>query len=343
MLESASVYQLYQNPPSINIPPALPNFSLDHYNALISKAQALEQLKSSLIIQSQKALKALQLQKVNSENVSNIPSSISISSPLSNTNAKLSPFQTVIIKQDHPTLNKYGPETSPEAPQIHLKDEIRKMLQFLLKNMGQAPQAVIDNARKYYSRHPQLLQVYDKLVMKYFSAKKCKEDIIRYIIRKAFKVMKTALVRKEKLAGKKASLMFIKTYFHSRFEDMEREGVNLENEDELLEFIMPYKKNSLNKTMNSNFVVGVFSSEEFCKEYQVFLEKFDDYLKEDNDQKFEKSIKFILECIQYNNISKLGTFNRLPWLDSWLENTRNIAHSLPLQNRQGNDFKKIKL
>lgn len=124
----------------------------------------------------------------------------------------------------------------------YLRSELEKMILFLLSTMGKKSQNEVENVRKIYQQDPNLSAVFDKLVMKYYSAKKCKEDIVRYIIRRAFKTIRNEFAKREYVFGKKASTLLCKTYFQNRLEEIEKAGINIENEDDIVDFIMPYKK-----------------------------------------------------------------------------------------------------
>jgi len=234
-------------------------------------------------------------------------------------------------------------QQAPANLDSSLRAELEKLVRFVLANMGKNNQEEIEKVRNYYINNPTLLQVYDKLIIKYYSAKKCKEDIVRYILRKAFKIMRASLMKRERINGKKASLLLCKRYFQQNMDQIEKSGVNVENEEELFDFCMPYKKNSKNKTMNTTFVLEIFSSVEFCKEYQIFLQGFGHLLFEDNEKKMRKFLNFLMDCIKNNNISKLGSFNRLPWLDVWMEDTKNIAIALMPNKRLIYNYKKPKI
>jgi len=209
-----------------------------------------------------------------------------------------------------------------------LRKQLESMVKMILSNVNRNGSFNQQTARDLYSKSPILLQIYDKLVMKYFSAKKCREDIVRYILRKAFKVARTDLIRKERISYKRASLALCKKFFTSKLAEIEKAGIKLENEDELFEFIMPYKKNSKNRTMNTSFVLEIFSSNEFCTAYEKFLKKFHNILQVDNNKKMQKLLDLLLKCVQKNDISTLNKITRLPWLDVWLEDTKEIALSL---------------
>jgi len=62
------------------------------------------------------------------------------------------------------------------------------------------------------------------------------------------------------------------------------------------------RKNSKNKTMNNNFISEIFSSEQFCQDYQKYLENFSSILQADNTKKINKLVAFIEECLTKNAV-----------------------------------------
>ena len=254
---------------------------------------------------------------------------------------KMMKIESQPVTMKNSTVEKAKP-SKPTSQDAYFTVEVEKIIQFILKNMGKKNQTDVQNARSMYINNPTLLQIYDKLVMKYYSAKKCKEDIVRYILRRVFKILRTKIIKKEKVCAKKASVLLCKRYFGSNLDRIQQAGIDIEDEEQLLEFFMPYRKKSKNKTMNTTFVLEVFSSEEFCEEYEKFLANFDNILADDNNKKMKKMMSLIESCAQNNNISKLGSFNRLPWLDIWIEDTKNIASGLMPVRQATDTYKKIK-
>jgi len=54
--------------------------------------------------------------------------------------------------------------------------------------------------------------------------------------------------------------------------------------------------------MNNTFLYEVFSSEDFRKDYEIFLKSFDDVIYADNFQKVERFLKYVDDCISRNKI-----------------------------------------
>jgi len=206
-----------------------------------------------------------------------------------------------------------------------IRTQIEGMIRLILSSVNKGALNEADNKRELYTKSPILLQIYDRLVIKYYSAKKCREDIVRYILRKVFKLLRTDLIKKERVSYKKATSTLCKRYFSS---SLKQGKTQAKNDKELLDLIMPFQKNSKNRTMNTNFVLEIFSSEKFCVAYEDFLGGFEELLQLDNKKKLEKLLDVLVKCVLKNDVAGLNAVNRLPWLDVWLENTKEIAYSL---------------
>jgi len=220
-----------------------------------------------------------------------------------------------------------------------LRTELEKLVLIIISNIGKNNSKVLET-RKLYQHNELLLQAYDALVQKYFLSKKVKEDIVRYIIRKMMKTMKKPLKESENIKGKKASLLLCKRYFPGHFDSAN--NVDPNKEKELLGILMPYNQNSKNRTMNSNFVKEIFSSEPFLQDYQEFLFHIDFYLQEDNKKRLKKLLDLLMKCVKSNNFESIGSLKVFPWLDTWIEETRKAAFEL-LENKSLVPRKQVKL
>ncbi len=223
-----------------------------------------------------------------------------------------------------------------------LRAQLHQMVKFLLHNMGKNNQALIESTRNLYLNNKPLLQVYDFIVKKYFSSRKVKEEIIRYILRKAFKVLKQNLQKTENVKGKKASVLFVKKYLPSQVEYLDQLGVDTENEDDLVNLLMPYNSKSKNKTMNMKFVSEIFSSEAFLQDYTTFLNSLGSILEEENNKKIEGLVSALEGCVQSGNFGKVSGIRMFPWLNVWINDTKNIAVALLPNRRLIYNYKKPK-
>jgi hypothetical protein len=109
----------------------------------------------------------------------------------------------------------------------------------------------------------------------------------KYCMRKAFKFLSEKLKRENPALNKDVDVG-LKHYFSG-----------YENDDN---FTIPFKystmlmfrKNSHEKTMNTNFLKKVFSSQPFLNDYMDFLKSFRKLVEEDNNKK----IKYLSETIE---------------------------------------------
>lgn len=215
----------------------------------------------------------------------------------------------------------------------YLRGVLSKMLDFLLNSMGKYSQEEVQKKRSLFEHNPILVQIYDKLVIKYFSAKRGREDIVRYILRKAFKISRDRVIKWRHMNERSAGAFLCTKYFKKDIEKLQKDGRQFKGEDDILEFFMPYGAKSRNKTMNTEFIADLFKSQEFCEDYKYFLTKFDDCLEEDNRCKKSKLIEFIINCINFKCLHKITNYPRFPWLELWSSEAKSLAKLL-LEDQQ---------
>jgi len=337
--QNANLLQSYQNLANLGTAAySTPFAHLNYQTSLLqAKSAQLMLLKNAYLQSQQLASKTSPPLHMSPQNPTNIPPKYQVTcvNPLNVQNPQRDSIdQNISNLEFNKNFNAslFGSQEVGGNPlfnaQCNLRTQLENMVRIVLSSVNGKNSGNTETTRLLYKQSPFLLQLFDKLVMKYYSAKKCREDIVRYILRKAFKTFRSELVKNEKITHKKASLALCKKYFHSRLDEIEKSGVNIENDEALFDFMMPYKKNSKNRTMNTSFVTDIFASAEFTQAYEHFLGQFDGLLKEDNDKKIEKMVDLLVLCVQNNDLSKLNLFNRLPWLDVWLTDTMEIATSL---------------
>jgi len=225
-------------------------------------------------------------------------------------------------------MPRYVAEPTMQPSPKKLKAQLEEMIYFLMNNIGKIDQSEIEKARRKYANNVYLLPIFDNLTAKFLPVKKHREDIIRYVIRRAFKFFKSKIIKEEKIYGKRAYAALCKKYFQFTNEELVKMGVNTEDEKELIEFLLPYRKNSKNRTMNSNFTSELFASQEFCNDYKQFLDNFETVIVQDNNKKIKKLIALAEECIVKNCPEKIKSCTRLPWLQGWIEKTREVGFEL---------------
>ena len=224
-----------------------------------------------------------------------------------------------------------------------LRPQVAKMVAYFVNCFGKATSQDVSSERNKYASNRGLLELFDALAEKYSKSGKCKEDMIRFVLRKAISSLRNTLKKKHNLSSKAASMMLCKKYFKIESEEILNQ-IDIENEEEILSFLLPYKKNSRNKTANTCFITEIFASEVFRNDYTNYLQSFDSLLEDDNKKKVDRLIEFLTDCVKNNTISKVHKYKRLPWLKSWLDATKVLAYELlkttPKPNH--NEMKKIK-
>ena len=172
----------------------------------------------------------------------------------------------------------HSEDLQPHINSPQLVARIDEMVAFILHNLGKAPQYQIDHQRQSYAFNNTLLELFDALVDKFSSAAKCREDMIRHVLRKALSYFKNSLRDKHKLSSRGASVLMCQQYFQVMRDQMRKYDVDmLQDEDKIVDFLLPYKKNSRNKTVNTSFITEIFSSEAFYQDYVAFLDKLEEF------------------------------------------------------------------
>lgn len=79
--------------------------------------------------------------------------------------------------------------------------------------------------------------------------------------------------------------------------------------------------------MNSKFLQQLFSDAEFSRDYKLFLESFEEIMKEDN----EKKVKYLAWLLTHEKDGKkksVEVVKRLPWTHFILQKVRKISQEL---------------
>ena len=244
-------------------------------------------------------------------------------SPTSDANAFSEKIKLESDRQDINAIFKQEFST-PKHEILDLETQIREMLNYFTHGFHKSNQEEI---RQDYQASQSLLQLFDELTKRYTSASRCREDMLRSVLRKALTFLRNRLRNQCIIGARAASIALCKRYFGPRMNEM-LENVNIEDENEILAFLLPYRKNSRNRTANGRFAIEIFSSEEFRKDYVYFLEKLDEIFHQDNQKKIDKFVDFLVGCVRHNSIQKVRTFKRFPWTEDCLASAKVIAYEL---------------
>ena len=229
----------------------------------------------------------------------------------------------------------------PDDPNICLEAQIKHIVMFFIKEYGKQDEERIKQERARYVNFKPLLEVFDALVAKYSSTTKTREEMVKYILRRAFKFFRRSIKKAAKLDSKTVSTKLCKRYFNSSTEEVQKEEAK-EDED-LLKLLLPFRKNSKNKTMNSAFICEVFGNEEFREDYKNYLQEFKELAEKDNKEKINRFTSFLEECIKKESYEEIKAYKRIPWLQVWNDKTRKVAHEILGKTTPKDSSKKTKV
>lgn len=258
----------------------------------------------------------------------------------------ITPLGTVISNEINTNINRQQNTMSSIMHNTKMTQEfqVKSMVEFLILNFGIVSQSEIEREKQKYSHDETLTQVFNNLVLKYTSMAKTKEEMIKYVFRKALKSIKDKLKGTMKRSDKEVTKVFCQKYFSlSKEEMLGKNGIDIDNDEELLKLMLPFKKTSANKTLNSNFLSGIFASEEFCAAYEGYLWEFEREADYDNAQKIKKFVEFIMSCIKSNKVSHILSYKRVPWLRTWVLSAKNIGYQLMYERTTRKVKKMVKL
>jgi len=227
----------------------------------------------------------------------------------------------------------------PDDPEIRLEAQVKFIIHFFINNYGKIPENDFEAERAKYSHHAKLTQVFDILALKYASTNKTKEELVKWVLRKAIRATKKNIKADHKIDQKELSNSICKRYFKDGSPNQSDEADEL---DELSDTLLPFKKNSKNKTMNSSFISEIFSSEEFRQDYGSFMDNFDDMADSEISEKIPKFVNYVMKCVKKDNIQDISKYKRMPWLKLWAGSAKKIAEELNQGNLGLKSFKKRK-
>jgi len=227
----------------------------------------------------------------------------------------------------------------PDDPEIRLEAQVKFIIHFFINNYGKIPENDFEAERAKYSHHAKLTQVFDVLALKYASTNKTKEELVKWVLRKAIRATKKNIKADLKLDQRELSQSICKRYFK---EGSPSQSDDAEELDELADTLLPFKKNSKNKTMNSSFITEIFSSEEFRNDYSSFMDNFDQMADGEISEKVPKFVNYVMKCVKKDNIQDIAKYKRMPWLKLWAGSAKKIAEELNQGNLGLKSFKKRK-
>ena len=225
----------------------------------------------------------------------------------------------------------------PNDAEICLEAQVKFMIQFFINNYGTATAKDIKTARQRYVQDERLIKAFDALASKYAVTTKTREEMIKWIVRRALKVSKQNIKGTQRKDQKKLLEDLCKRYFRDD-EVAEQEEIG----KEWVDVVLPFRKNSKNKTMNANFIAEIFGSDEFRCDYKDFVKDFNEITEKENSEKMRRLARLVMECIKKDSFDSVAKYKRLPWLKLWIKNTKKVALELDEGDFEGKSCKKIK-
>jgi len=239
---------------------------------------------------------------------------------------------------------------SSESIHCDLEGKIHMMLRNFVDHFESHDPQRFKCQREKYADDPVLTILFDQLTNKFSSASKCREDMIRVVMRKATQFLQKQ-IQDTSVKAKDLPKVFCKRYFAEEFEKHEK----LDDEDAIQDMVndlLPYKRGSSNKTVNSDSIKKLFASKNFAQDYEKhFLKNFLIIMDKDNQAKFKKFKEYLVESARENDIEtlkkiNLNSFKRIPWLKEWVFSAQDLARELndPASNRRSKKpiYKKTK-
>ncbi|KAL4488063.1 hypothetical protein ABPG72_009401 [Tetrahymena utriculariae] len=323
-IQQANLQQ--QQQANIQIDPFLPSFgqNIPQYNPLNSNSSS--QVSSQSQINANTNLNSLEIspanQKSSIKNVSNV-NQIQVKQQQNDQNQ----FNLLQESPNQPFSLNEQLNMNPSIQEKLLKrqkvaEELSELMHFLINNMTVlSTDKIFERKKDIKYLNEKESQIYDQIVNKYQYSKKTKEEMIKFILRKCFKFLKSDMKQFDLSQQREMDKAFFDKYFDS---------ADFCTDDQF----MPFKKKSSLKTMNSQFLKKIFKSPSFSQGYHQYLDKFEEISVKENEKKVKKFVNYILDLMDKNKLDKMKSFKRLPWLKIWLKDTHEIAKSLLIYEEQ---------
>ncbi|CAD8162295.1 unnamed protein product [Paramecium octaurelia] len=160
----------------------------------------------------------------------------------------------------------------------------------------------------------QLAKILEILATKQSQQIKSREELIKFCLRKAFRFIFKKISERDHISK-------------TNLKTARQEFLTIMEQEKKIPLILPFRKNSKNKTMNNDFLKEVFSSQIFQSFYKEFLEHLDDTIQADRKKKIDKLQDKIWLSLRDNKITTFD-IKRLPWTHKNTERMKSIAFEL---------------
>ncbi|CAD8118937.1 unnamed protein product [Paramecium sonneborni] len=160
----------------------------------------------------------------------------------------------------------------------------------------------------------QLAKILEILAIKQQQQIKSREELIKFCLRKAFRFIFKSISERNNISK-------------TNLKTARQEFLKIIEQEIKIPLILPFRKNSKNKTMNNDFLKQVFSSQIFQTFYKEFLDHLDDTIQEDRKKKIDKLQDKIWLSLRDNRTASID-IKRLPWSLKNTERVKSIAFEL---------------
>ncbi len=200
-----------------------------------------------------------------------------------------------------------------------LKFRVKKMLTYILDNFGKVKDSDLNDEKARYADEPILVKLFDALVARYSSTFKTKDEILKYITRKAFTTIRNNY--KQDSTSKRNGMMsnaLCKRYFRVSSDEVEKLGIDINHRESFLQVLFPYRKNCKNKSKYKDLIERLASSQEFYEDYCSFVKEFMRIMESEKEKKANLFVPFLLDCVKKGNVEEIVNYKRIPWLETWI-------------------------
>lgn len=135
------------------------------------------------------------------------------------------------------------PQTAPKEREIKqtTRTRVTEIVEFILKNVGVKGEKEIEEYQSNFISDKNMTTVFQYLKEKFCSSTKTKEEMIKFIIRRAFKFIKNKIKRVNNVDSKTACMQICEKYFGKTVKDFQELGLESYDEDEFFNALLPFR------------------------------------------------------------------------------------------------------
>jgi len=194
-------------------------------------------------------------------------------------------------------------EIKEEEENQHLQKLITRIVKFFTQNYKKLGGNDVNQEKDKYFSHPQLIVLFDALIEFYKSAGKSREEMKKFVYRTVKAKLKDSLTTADDPIAKAASLGLSKNYSKNCLQD-------------------------LVKNKHQSKFTKMLQEPQFYYFRQQYLQNLDRVFQGINQEKINELVLYFEKCIKAKKAPDLQKLKRLPWLEEWLDSTKQIAHEL---------------